>query len=106
MRLRRNRLIFWVLTRVSGCALEPPICVAREPAFAPRVHWRVIRPRPAAKLSAPVIGESLLQFGTRIHNERPVLSDRFADRPSLKQENFDAAVRRFDWNLGVSADLN
>jgi hypothetical protein len=34
------------------------------------------------------------------------LSDWFANRPPLKQENLDAASRRFDWNLLVGADLN
>ena len=77
-------------------ALKPSIRVARKSTLASRMHRRVVRPRPATKLSAPVIGEGLLQFRARVHYERPVLRDRLADRPPLQQENFDGASSRVD----------
>src|SRR5215470_12702359 len=89
-----------------GCTLEPPIGVARESAFASSMHRRVIRPRPAAKLRPPIIGESLLQFRAGVHHEWPILSDWFANRPPLEQENLDGSSMRFDGNLLIGADLN
>src|SRR4051794_12289169 len=50
------------------------------------------RPGPAAEAGALVVGGRLRDALAVVHDERPVLLDRLADRAALEHEDLDAAV--------------
>ena len=84
-----------VVTRPS--ASEPLIRVLRmsiwvncESTNFDRVHRIIGGPWPSTKTGPPVVAERLLDSGLIVHDERPVLSDRLTDRPSLQKQDLRA----------------
>src|SRR5262249_42957185 len=60
--------------------------VDREPSAVDAVHGIVAVPWPTTELRAPVVGEGLFDLRLRVHHERPVLRDRFVERPRLEHQ--------------------
>ena len=62
------------------------VCVTCVTPLTTRKDRIVCRPGPAAEAGSLVVLEGLLDFGTGIHDERTVLTDRLADRFPLQQQ--------------------
>ena len=68
--------------------------VAGEAAAGRSVMRIVAVPRPASELRALVVVERLHDLVARVHHERAVLDDGFADRATLHHEQLDVTVGR------------
>src|SRR4051812_24252150 len=68
--------------------------VLREATLLPRMYGRVVREWPAPELRALVVAERLLQLGAGVHDERPILGNRLADRTSLQKQDLNRAAVR------------
>ena len=83
------------------------IAMAGEARRVAAVHRRVVLPRPAAELRAPEVGEGRGDLGRRVHDERPLLHHRLADRPALEQQELGdrlAGVHQLDLDAGAQLD--
>src|SRR5262245_50458192 len=74
-----------------------------EPAFAARKHRFIRGPWPAAEVGTLVIAKGLLNLVSRIHDEGPVLSNRFGDGTSLQQKEltFGRSVLKLDFAIRI-----
>ena len=68
---------------------DAAVDVAREAAAVAPVGRGLIVPRPSAELRGAVVVEGLADLGFGVHDERPVLRDRFTDRTPLQQQRLD-----------------
>ena len=71
------------------------------------VHRSLVRPRPAAKFGAAVVGKGLVDFGFRVHHERAVLRHWLGNRFALQHQKFShiaAGVDQFYRGAGAQFD--
>src|SRR5206468_12678318 len=80
--------------------------MACKAPFSRRMNRIVRRPRPAAEAGALIIAECLVDFVARIHYERPILHDAFANRTTLQNEEFAliGPVLEDDFSFGIEVN--
>src|SRR5262245_58598993 len=78
----------------------------RKAAFGARKHRLIRTPRPAAKPSALVVAECLLDLFAGVHHKRPILHNRLTDRASLQKQELALFRAIFKTNLDFPVELH
>src|SRR5437764_9640024 len=77
----------------------------RVSAFRARKNGIVRGPRPSTESRAAIVFKSLLDFGSRVHDKRAVLHNRFSDRPALQKQELALACAVLQRHFSIGPKL-
>src|SRR5450432_1114592 len=94
-----------MLGRSITRALDFAICMLGETGLGGAMHGIVGFPRPAAELRASIVLHRFLDLGARVHHERSILNDGFANGTTLQKQDLAFVVACLDGDISLRVDF-